>query len=144
LDCFTETKRSEVMGRIRSTGTTIEHSLYALTRAALPGRWRIDRNVVTLPGTPDVVIPSLRVAIFSDGCFFHACPAHGHRPLSNTAYWLPKLARNVRRDRRASRALRSMGFAVWRFWGHDLTARASDRTRLVLERRIARRLKAVL
>jgi DNA mismatch endonuclease Vsr len=34
---------------------------------------RIDRNVTTMAGRPDVVIPSLRLVIFADGCFFHAC-----------------------------------------------------------------------
>src|SRR3954453_8362723 len=47
---------------------------------------------------PDVVFPRARLAVFVDGCFWHACPAHGTRPRRNADYWLPKLERNVRRD----------------------------------------------
>ena len=39
------------------------------------------------------------LAVFVDGCFWHRCPPHGTRPRSNTAYWAPKLARNVARSR---------------------------------------------
>jgi DNA mismatch endonuclease (patch repair protein) len=111
-DVFTPEKRSEIMSRIRSSGTTPEARLCAAVREALGGRWRIDMNVRTLPGQPDVVVPGLRLAIFADGCFYHGCPEHGHVPKSNVGYWLPKLVRNRRRDRASRRALRRMGFAV--------------------------------
>jgi DNA mismatch endonuclease (patch repair protein) len=65
-DIFTPEKRSEIMSRIRSTGTTPETRLWVLVRAALGRRWRIDRNVRTLPGQPDVLIPSLRLAVFAE------------------------------------------------------------------------------
>jgi DNA mismatch endonuclease (patch repair protein) len=139
-DVFTPEKRSEIMSRIRSSGTTPEARLCASVREALGGRWRIDMNVRTLPGQPDVVVPGLRLAIFADGCFYHGCPEHGHTPKSNVGYWLPKLVRNRRRDRASRRVLLKMGFAVWRFWEHELRGRRMSRTQRVL----ARRLKAWL
>ena len=60
-DGFTPEKRSEIMSRIRSTGTTPEARLWTLVREALGGRWRIDKNVRTLAWQPDVLIPSLRL-----------------------------------------------------------------------------------
>jgi DNA mismatch endonuclease (patch repair protein) len=90
-DVFTPEQRSEIMSRIRSSGTTPEARLCASVREALGGRWRIDRNVRTLPGQPDVVVAGLHLAIFADGCFYHGCPEHGHMPKSNVDYWLPKL-----------------------------------------------------
>jgi DNA mismatch endonuclease (patch repair protein) len=131
-DVFTPEKRSQIMARIRSSGTSPETSLCTLVRESLGGRWRIDKNVRTLPGQPDVVIPSLRLAIFADGCFYHGCPEHGHTPKSNVDYWLPKLVRNSRRDRANRRALRRMGFAVWRFWEHELKGRRIARTQVAL------------
>ena len=117
-DIYSPAKRSRIMAAIRSTGTGPEQRLYETVRAALGHRWRIDRNVRTLPGQPDILIPSLRLAIFLDGCFYHCCPRHGHLPKSNRGYWAPKLARNVRRDCVNRRALRRMGFGVWRIWEH--------------------------
>jgi len=139
-DVFTPEKRSEIMSRIRSSGTTPEARLYASVRQALGGRWRIDKNVRTLPGQPDVVVPSLHPVIFADGCFYHGCPEHGHMPKSNLDYWLPKLVRNRRRDRTNRRVLRRMGFAVWSFWEHELKGRSMTRTHLVLERKLKARL----
>jgi DNA mismatch endonuclease (patch repair protein) len=144
VDTFDEATRSAIMRRIRSSGTAIEDRLYEIIRDVLGPRWRIDRNVRILPGKPDVLIPSLRVAIFSDGCFYHCCPLHGHVPKSNTDYWRPKLERNRRRDRRAAHLLRAMGYAVWRFWSHELSSRvATERTRQKLACRLARRREKV-
>jgi len=139
-DVFTPEKRSEIMSRIRSSGTTPESRLCAAVREALGRRWRIDMNVRTLRGQPDVVVPGLRLAIFADGCFYHGCPEHGHVPKSNVGYWLPKLVRNRRRDRASRRALRRMSFAVWRLWEHELRGRRMARTQLVLARRLKARL----
>ena len=139
-DVFTPEKRSEIMSRIRSSGTMPEARLCAALREVLGGRWKIDTNVRTLPGQPDLVIPGLRLAIFADGCFYHGCPEHGHVPKSNVAYWLPKLIRNRRRDRASRRELRKMGFAVWSFWECGLKGRRMTRTQVVLVRRLKARL----
>jgi DNA mismatch endonuclease Vsr len=91
-----------------------------LGRQALSKRWQVDKDVRTLPGQPNVVVPCLSLVIFADRCFYHGCPEHGHVPKSNVDYWLPKLVRNLRRDRANRRALRKVGFAVWSFWEHGL------------------------
>jgi DNA mismatch endonuclease (patch repair protein) len=136
-DVFDPVKRSQVMSRIRSSSTRPEQQLYELVRSLLGGRWRIDRNVGGLPGKPDLVIPSLKVAVYLDGCFFHACPRHGRIPDSNRDYWEPKLTQNVRRDARNRRQLRELGYHVWRLWEHDFETSAS---RQQLRRRLAARL----
>lgn len=134
-DVFDRKKRSDVMSRIRSTGTAVEERLYSLVRESIGPRWRVDRNVRSLPGRPDLVIPGLRVAIFADGCFYHGCPEHGHTPKTNQKYWRPKLARNWQRDQRNRKLLRRLGFSVWTFWEHSLEGRRIDRTRLTLSRK---------
>jgi DNA mismatch endonuclease (patch repair protein) len=138
MDIFAKKKRSEIMSRIRSSGTKPETKLYHCVRATLGGRWRIDRNVRTLPGQPDVVVPRLRLAVFADGCFYHSCPLHGHDPKSNSDYWVPKLARNKARDRLNRRALRGLGFSVWSFWEHDLKDRNIENTTRIMQRRLQR------
>jgi DNA mismatch endonuclease, patch repair protein len=68
---------------------------------------------------PDIAFTARRVAVFVDGCFWHACPEHGTKPASNTWYWGPKLARNVERDRAADAALTAAGWRVVRVWEHE-------------------------
>jgi DNA mismatch endonuclease (patch repair protein) len=139
-DIFDCTKRSEIMSRIRSSGTKPEARLFAILREILGKSRRVDLNVAGLPGRPDIVVPSLRLVIFMDGCFYHCCPQHGHMPKSNGHYWLPKLARNLRRDRISRRRLRRLGYSVWRVWEHDLRTTRLQRTIDRLRSRINRRL----
>jgi DNA mismatch endonuclease, patch repair protein len=137
-DIYTQRKRSAIMSRIRSTATGPEQRLYDLVRSVLGYRWRIDKNVQHLPGRPDILIPSLKLIFFCDGCFYHSCPSHGHEPKSNRTYWVPKLARNRRRDSLNRSSLRARGFQVVRIWEHDLRARQMAQTRRKLIRILAR------
>lgn len=67
----------------------------------------------------DIVFTAKRVAVFVDGCFWHCCPSHGTTPRTNADYWLPKLARNVERDREVTEALQDEGWLVIRVWEHE-------------------------
>lgn len=101
-------------------------------------RFRVDQRVVAGRVTvrPDVVFARARVALFVDGCFWHACPAHGTQPGRNTAYWAPKLVRNVERDRRVTEALEGDGWVVVRVWEHEDPRKvAPEVSRLVRKRR---------
>ncbi len=69
---------------------------------------------------PDIIFSRARVAVFCDGCFWHRCPEHATDPKTNSAYWMPKLAANVRRDREGDLALRSSGWTVVRVWEHEI------------------------
>jgi DNA mismatch endonuclease (patch repair protein) len=67
---------------------------------------------------PDIAFTRRKVAVFIDGCFWHACPEHGSQPKNNEWYWSPKLLRNVERDRAADDALTGAGWTVVRLWEH--------------------------
>jgi DNA mismatch endonuclease, patch repair protein len=67
---------------------------------------------------PDIAFTARKVAIFVDGCFWHACPEHGSKPRANEWYWGPKLLRNVERDRANDAALVLAGWSVVRLWEH--------------------------
>lgn len=140
-DFMSKEKRSIIMSQIRSEGTVPETRLFQIVSEILPNGLAIESNVSSLPGTPDILLPDLDLAIFCDGCFFHFCPKHGTIPDSNREYWEPKLRGNVRRDRRTRRKLRSMGYSVWRIWEHDLREKTLHRGFTKLERRLERRLK---
>jgi len=92
-------------------------------RSALHRRgWRFRVDIRLSAGgrrpRPDVVFTRWRVAVFIDGCFWHVCPEHGSRPKTNTAYWGPKLDRNVERDALDQQALTADGWRVVRIWEH--------------------------
>lgn len=76
---------------------------------------------------PDIVFPGPRIAVFVDGCFWHACPEHGHVPLSNPNFWMDKFEANCRRDRQNDDVLRSLGWAVIRVWEHEDPLAAAQR-----------------
>lgn len=78
---------------------------------------RHTRNDRSLPGSPDVVIHSLKVAVFVDGRFWH-CPRSKARRISR--FWRDKIDRNVARDKRNRRMLRRLGYNIVRIWDSDL------------------------
>ena len=78
-------------------------------------RYRIKSK---LPGKPDILFPSCKLAIFVDGCFWHNCPIHGEIPKTNTSFWKKKIERNVERDKEVNALLQSQGWSVLRVWEH--------------------------
>ena len=72
---------------------------------------------------PDFVFPKLRMTVFVDGCFWHACLLHGTKPRNNATFWRKKLAANQARDRKVNRTLRAAGWRVLRVWEHELAKR---------------------
>ena len=117
-DIFTKTKRSEVMGRVRSRGNAAtELRLMAIFRSHGITGWRRNRPVF---GRPDFVFPAQRVAVFVDGCFWHGCPRHYNAPASHAAFWRRKLVGNRTRDRLVTRTLTRAGWMVLRIWEHAL------------------------
>src|SRR3984885_15622764 len=112
--------RSANMRAHRRTDTKPE---MALRRALhkLGSRYRKDYRLDLDGGKrvrPDTAFTARRVAVFVDGCFWHACPEHGRNPAVNDWYWAPKLRRNVERDRAADAALAAAGWRVVRIWEH--------------------------
>jgi DNA mismatch endonuclease, patch repair protein len=113
--------RAANMRAIRRTDTKPEVALRrALHRQGY--RFRKDYRLDLADGKrvrPDIAFTARRVAVFVDGCFWHACPEHGGQPAKNVWYWEPKLRRNVERDRAADAALSAAGWDVVRVWEHE-------------------------
>lgn len=90
-------------------------------------RYRVGFRV---PGRPrrtiDIAFPRMRLAVFVDGCFWHACPEHASWPKSNAPWWRDKLARNVARDRDTDAVLELAGWQVLRVWEHEDPRSAAD------------------
>ncbi len=103
-------------------------------------RYRVDRAPIKgLRRRADLVFGPAKVAVYVDGCFWHACPHHGTWPKHNEAWWRKKLLRNVARDRDTDSRLHGMGWVVVRVWEHEEPDVAAERiVAVVTGRRHAR------
>ena len=83
-------------------------------------RYRVHvRPLPELRRTADIVFTRCRVAVFVDGCFWHACPVHATKPRRNAQWWETKLNRNIERDKETNMLLEAAGWAVIRVWEHQ-------------------------
>jgi DNA mismatch endonuclease (patch repair protein) len=91
-----------------------------------------------LPGRPDIVLSRARVAVFVDGCFWHACPDHGVLPKNNRAWWRRKLQGNIERDRKKDAELVSMDWLPLHLWEHIPVSEMADIVEAVWRARTGR------
>jgi DNA mismatch endonuclease (patch repair protein) len=118
-DVFDAARRSAVMRRVKARDTLPEMTVRrALTR--LGARYRLHRK--DLPGSPDVVLPGRRLALFVHGCFWHGhdCARGARVPKQNRDYWTAKVARNRARDEAAVAALQAAAWRVETIWECEL------------------------
>lgn len=115
MDTVDRRTRSRMMSRIRSSNTKPE----VLLRRALHARGlRFRLNVRRLPGSPDIVLPRWRTAIFVHGCFWHrhpGCPKAA-TPSTNAEFWKEKFAANVQRDAITIQKLHELGWRTVIVW----------------------------
>ncbi|MER9955195.1 very short patch repair endonuclease [Mesorhizobium australicum] len=126
-DVVDPTTRSRMMSGIRGKNTKPEIAVRRLLhRSGL--RYRL--HTANLPGRPDIVFPSRRIALFVHGCFWHRhagcywCTT----PSSNAEFWNAKFAGNIQRDEQAAEALRTAGWRVAVVWECGLRATSIDDT----------------
>lgn len=122
-DRLTPDQRRLNMRRVRAKDTKPEKTVRSLLHVR-GFRFRLHRR--DLPGSPDVVLPRHRAAVFVHGCFWHG---HGcslfRLPATRTDFWLAKIAGNRRRDVAAVAALEAAG---WRsLWVWECALRGKNR-----------------
>jgi DNA mismatch endonuclease (patch repair protein) len=130
VDTISTQRRSAVMARIRSKDTSSE---LVVRRLIFRLGYRYRLHVADLPGKPDLVFPTLRKIIEVRGCFWHqhiGC-ADSHLPKSRTDYWVPKLNRNVERDKANEKELMKLGWRVLTVWDCELKSIRTVTKRLV-------------
>lgn len=101
--------------------------------------FRYRKNVKTLPGCPDIVLPKYKTVIFVNGCFWHKhdCPRFVW-PSTNEEYWRPKIMGNVERDKRNFAELQQLGWTVLTVWECELKKKVIDATLDQLEKRLCK------
>ncbi len=90
--------------------------------------FRYRKNFKKLPGSPDIALTRLRIAIFVDGEFWHGKDWEKRKPRlqRNREYWIEKIEENMRRDRRVDDHLREIGWTPIRFWEKDVLRHCDD------------------
>ncbi len=85
--------------------------------------FRYRKNVKTLPGNPDIVLPKYRTAIFINGCFWHHHENCKKSKLPETGkeYWKSKIFRNVERDKENYSKLKSLGWDIIVIWECEIS-----------------------
>jgi DNA mismatch endonuclease (patch repair protein) len=118
-DVFTRQKRSLIMAANRGSGNrSTEVKLRVRLAAHKISGWRI--NGKDIYGKPDFVFDRERLAVFVDGCFWHGCKTCRNIPATNRKFWAKKIEGNKQRDKAVTRKLRRNGWAVIRFWEHQV------------------------
>lgn len=120
-DNMTVAQRSRTMSRIRSRDTQPELVIRKLLHAR---GLRYRTHVAALPGCPDVVFRTPKVAVFIDGDFWHGWRFSAWKE-KLAPYWREKIERNMRRDNQNFRKLRRQGWLVIRLWEHEIEADAA-------------------
>jgi len=129
MDRLTPDRRSANMRRVRSKNTGPE---LAVRRTLHRKGYRFRLHRKDLPGSPDIVLPRHRLALFVHGCFWHR-HAGCHRcttPATRREFWEAKFAGNMERDRRQIEALETAGWVVRVLWECEISTPAGLKAKL--------------
>lgn len=116
VDTLSLMERSAHMRTIRSNDTKPELIVRKNLRELGFRGYRLHPK--KYPGKPDIAFIGRKKAIFVNGCFWHRhdCKRGRRTPKSNLSYWLPKLERNVERDKAALEQLEAAKWDVLILW----------------------------
>ena len=123
-DNHTKEVRSMNMSHIRSTNSKPEETVrkYLFSKGL-----RYRKNVRTLPGKPDIVLPKHKTVVFVNGCFWHKHDCGRFvMPVSNTEYWSKKISGNIERDKTNRLQLEELGWRVLVIWECQLKKKVAE------------------
>lgn len=125
MDVVDVVTRSRMMSGIKSRNTKPEMTVRQFLHAR---GFRYRLHLRTLPGSPDIVLPKYRVAIFVHGCFWHRHDGcrYATTPSSNVERWAKKFDDNTKRDVRKLAALEASGWRVITVWECELKKHAAE------------------
>ena len=135
MDRHTPEQRHKNMQAVKNKDSEIE----LLLRKELWKRGiRYRKNVNRVLGKPDIAFIGKKVAVFCDSEFWHGYDwEHKKEDIkSRRDFWIPKIERNIQRDKEVTTTLEAAGWKVLRFWGRDIkknTAKCADEIERVLK-----------
>jgi len=116
---YTTPERSKIMGKIKGKNTKPEMA-FRKALWATGYRYRVDYK--KLIGKPDIVLKKYKTVIFIDGEFWHGhnWEVRRHKIKTNREFWIPKIERNIQRDKEVNTELNRLGYTVFRFWETEI------------------------
>ena len=126
-DSLSPEKRSWNMSRIKGKDTSIE---IQVRKYLFNHGFRYRKNVKTLPGKPDIVLPKYHAVIFVHGCFWHRHPGckYSYMPKTKVDFWQTKFDKNVQNDLLHEEELAAAGWKVFIIWECQLRGDQKERT----------------
>ena len=128
MDKHTPEQRRKNMQAVKNKDSQIE----LLLRKELWNRGiRYRKNSTKIFGKPDIVFIRKKIAVFCDSEFWHGYNWEERKKdfKSHQEFWIPKIERNIERDKEVNVKLESEGWIVLRFWGNEIkknTAQCAD------------------
>lgn len=116
---YTTPKRSKIMSKIGGKNTKSE---VAFRKLLWNEGYRYRINYKNLIGKPDIVLNRYKTVIFIDGEYWHGYnwTERKKKVKTNRAFWIPKIERNMQRDREVNAELNRLGYKVFRFWENEI------------------------
>ena len=110
---------SYTMSRIRGKDTSIE---VKLRKALYEKGCRYRCNSKYIFGHPDISFKGVKVVVFCDSEFWHGkdFEENEKKIQSNRDYWIPKIKRNIERDKEVNKKLTQEGYLIFRYWGGEI------------------------
>lgn len=110
---------SYTMSRIRGKDTSIE---VKLRKALYEKGCRYRCNSKYIFGHPDISFKGVKVVVFCDSEFWHGkdFEENEKKIQSNRDYWIPKIKRNIERDKEVNEKLTQEGYMIFRYWGGEI------------------------
>ena len=115
VDNLSAEQRKKAMSSVRQQDTKPEKLIRSILHKL---GFRFRKNVSSLAGKPDIVLPKYKTIIFVHGCFWHQhkdC-RKANRPTSNIEFWNNKLDKNIKRDKETEAELKGLGWKVVIVW----------------------------
>ena len=94
--------------------------------------FRYRKNVKSLRGAPDIVLPKYKTAIFIHGCFWHGhegCPK-SKLPQTRRDFWGKKISENVKRDKKDIQLLQKEDWNIITIWQCEISNSQKRQKRL--------------
>ena len=119
MDNHTAEQRRRNMQAVKNKDSKIE---IALRKELWSRGLRYQKNVTSIFGKPDLVFKGKKVAVFCDSEFWHGYNWEKRKKdfKSHQEFWIPKIERNMERDKEVTAELQRQGWMVLRFWGKEI------------------------
>lgn len=119
-DRLTKTKRSALMGKIKSKNTGFEKKVFTELRKR---GVRFRKHYGGVIGNPDIAVPGAKKAVFLHSDFWHGWRLPQWEAVLPNNFWKEKLEGNRLRDRKVVRCLKRKGWKVLVVWEHQINER---------------------